>query len=318
MDRKFRRTGISFLTLGALLVGASCRGTCGGSSGDRSQVVAKVGDGAITLDEVKAKLNEQPAFVRARYDTVERKKEFVDNLVRFELLSQEARRRGLDKDPEVQAMLEKVMVQRLVKAIADEAKADVGDDEARKYYEGHKDEFVRPERVRLSHIFFASPRSNAERAQRKAEALKLLSTIKASAGASQAFEDAARSKSEDADTRAAGGDLGFRTREELEQLGGAALAQAAFGLKGLGEVGALVETDRGFHLVKLTSRQPGLDQPFESVKARIANRLGAERRTKSLDTFIAELRKGADVKIDEEALKKLDVRALASDDAASH
>ena len=62
-------------------------------------VVATVGDDVITAEEFKKRLDETSPFLRARYNTVERKKEFLENLVRNELLAQEAQRRGLDKAP---------------------------------------------------------------------------------------------------------------------------------------------------------------------------------------------------------------------------
>ena len=53
-------------------------------------------------------------FIRARYSTLERKKEFLDNLVRFEVLAREAEKQGLATDPDVQLTLKKIMVQKLV------------------------------------------------------------------------------------------------------------------------------------------------------------------------------------------------------------
>src|SRR5438270_12425179 len=63
-------------------------------------VVAEVGDEKITADEVRQRLNETSPFLRARYNTVERKKEFLENMVRNELLAQEAIRQGYDKRSE--------------------------------------------------------------------------------------------------------------------------------------------------------------------------------------------------------------------------
>lgn len=280
------------------------------------EAVARVGDGAITLDDVKAKLSEQPAFVRARYDSPEKKREFVDSLVRFELLAQEARRRGLDQDPEVQAMLEKVLVQRLVQTVAEEAGASVEDAEARAFYDANLQEYVRPEQVRVRHLFLSAPSDAEGRARRKAEAAQLLASLKRPGTPDEAFEEAVRAHSEDLETKGVGGDTGLRTREELESRGGSALAQNAFSLRTVGEVGTLVESERGFHLVKLIARQPALEQSFESVKPRIVNRLSAERRSKAVDELIASLRESTSVTIDDAMLEKLDVRALANEDAA--
>ncbi|WP_408889976.1 hypothetical protein VZQ01_36065 [Myxococcus faecalis] len=73
-------------------------------------------NGQPVMEEVvvEAKRREQPAFIRARY-AISEKTEFLDNLSRLELLAQEARRVGLDKEPEILATPAKVMVQKLLR-----------------------------------------------------------------------------------------------------------------------------------------------------------------------------------------------------------
>ncbi|XXF81061.1 peptidylprolyl isomerase [Myxococcaceae bacterium GXIMD 01537] len=276
---------------------------------DDSPVVAVIGERAITASEFQARLEEQPPFVRARYATLEKKKEYLDNLVRFELLAQEAWRRGLDKDPEVRAALEKVMVQKLLRSQSGEAAGGLPEADLRKYYEEHQDEFVKPERVRLSHIFLASPRADAKHPQVQASAAKLLAELKVQdvAGDKAAFEGNARNRSDDEATKASGGDLGYRSREELTLAWGPALADAAFGLKTIGDFGPVVATDKGFHLVKLTGRQVGLNLPFETARQRIESRLTMERRAKSLEELVASLRTGTSIQVKDDALEKIKV-----------
>ncbi len=275
------------------------------------EVVANVGDDTITVDEFKAKMEEQSPFIRARYTTLERKKEFLDNLVRFEVLAQEARRRGLEQDPEVQATMKKVMVQKLIRAEFDdnEAAKNVPEADLTKYYEEHLDDYKKPERVRISHVFLAAAAGDASRAKVKSEAAKLLADVKGKEAGTQktALTEAAKARSDDAATKPTGGDLTFKTKEELAAAWGTAVADAAFSLKTIGEIGSLVETEKGFHLVKLTGRQNALDRPYESVKSQIQNRLFRERRTKAFDDFVADLKTKADVKVKDEVLEKIDV-----------
>jgi hypothetical protein len=77
-------------------------------------VVAKVDDNVITVGDVQERLNKQSPFIRARYTTVEKKKEFLDNLVRFEVMAREAQRRGYDKDPEVQRVMKQQMISKFL------------------------------------------------------------------------------------------------------------------------------------------------------------------------------------------------------------
>lgn len=286
-----------------------------GCRGSKTGPVVAEGDGVvISVDQFKAKLEEQSPFVRARYASLDRKKEFLENLLRFELLAAEARRQKLDQDPEVQETLKKIMVQRLVRKSFDEGAAtDVPESDLRQYYDEHKDEFVKAERVRVSQILVRSAPNAPDRGAREAAARKIVARLKAEQAKNPlAFASLAREASDDAATKASGGDLGYRTREELEKQYGKAVAEAAFGLQRVGDESPVVASDEGFHLLKLAARQPALDRPFESVKAQLAGRVARERRTKDFDGFVQKLRSSAGIKVNDGELEKITVTAAAA------
>ncbi|MFP2926554.1 peptidyl-prolyl cis-trans isomerase [Pyxidicoccus sp. 3LG] len=297
--------------MAALLLVCACKGSGGSeaSGGKPDPVVAKVGDGAITVAELQARLEEQPPVLRSRYASLESKKEFLDNLVRFELLAQEARRQGLEQDPEVRDTLEKLIVQRLMKKhAATMAATPLPEEELRRYYQEHLAEYVRPEKVRVSQVFLASASNDSKRAAVKAEADKLLADVKRQeAGPVKlAFTELVRTRSDDAATKESAGDLGYLTREELAAKWGQAVADAAFGLQSLGDLGQ-VASERGLHLLKLTGRQPGMEQTFESVRPRIESRLQMERRARHMDELVSSLRSKTKVEVDEKALEGISV-----------
>src|SRR5579859_5988463 len=91
----------ALLFCGALAATSLACGRKGGSESKSGPAVATVGNDTITADEFKKRLEETSPFLRARYTTLERKKEFLDNLIRNELLAQEAEKQGLDKSPAV-------------------------------------------------------------------------------------------------------------------------------------------------------------------------------------------------------------------------
>ena len=98
-----------FLVIGLCALAVAC-----GPKKDEKKsgpVVAQGNGVTITADEFKARLDEQSPFIRARYATLERKKEFLDNLIRFEVLAREAEKQGIASDPDVQLTLKKIMVQ---------------------------------------------------------------------------------------------------------------------------------------------------------------------------------------------------------------
>jgi peptidyl-prolyl cis-trans isomerase C len=265
----------------------------------------------ITAEEFKARLDEQSPFIRARYTTLERKKEFLDNLVRFEVLAKEAEKQGLDKDADVQLTLRKVMVQKLVQRnFADQAGAkDLPEPELQKYYEDHKAEFQQPKKVRLAAVVFNAPAGSPDHAKKVAAAKKALAQVKAAEKTNTlAFAAAVTQYSEDAASKAVSGDLGFKTRDDLERTHGKGLAEAAFALKP-GELSGVVETAQGVYLLKATGVQEEVNRPFDSVKAQISSKLFREKRTKDFDELVKKLKEEAKVVVNDAELEKVAVAA---------
>lgn len=274
-------------------------------------VVAKGKGIAITADEFKARLDEQSPFIRARYSTLERKKEFLDNLVRFEVLAREAERQGLHKDPDVQNTLKKIMVQKLVqKNFQDTAgAADVPEAELQKYYEDHKGDYERPRRVRVAATIWNAPQGSPERAKKLALAQKALARLRAEEKKnSLAFAQIVSEFSEDTASKGRAGDLQFKSLEELTQAYSKEVAEAAFALKP-GETSGVVQGPQGLYLLKYTGEQPELNRTFEQVKGQIANKLHREKKTKEFDEWLKGLREKAQVTVDEKALEAIEVSA---------
>jgi peptidyl-prolyl cis-trans isomerase C len=262
----------------------------------------------ITADEMKARLDEQSPFIRQRYQTLEKKKEFLDNLVRFEVLAKAAEKEGLASDPDVQLTMRKIMVQKLVqKRFADgDPGKDIPEADAQKYYDGHKDEYVKPAKVRLAGILFAS--TAADRAAKGAQAKKALGQLKTSMKKNpMAIQPMARELSDDGATKGSGGDLGFKSKEELARQGGPAFADAAFALKE-GEP-VLLETPQGFWIVQLVGRQDELVRGFDQMKGQIQARLAREKRTKDFDEYVKKLKEEARVQVNDAELEKVPVSA---------
>ena len=282
-------------------------------------VVARVGGESITADEIKQRLSETSPFLRARYTTLERKKEFLDNLIKNELLAQEAQRLGLDKTPQVREQAKRAMIQELIHKQLDEklTGADIAEPELRKYYEAHLDDSVKPERARVFHIFFPA-RDAKEKAEAKRKAQALLKDIeqREKKGESNAFQVAAQKVSGDPQTAPLGGDLRFQSHDELAKAYSPELANAAFALTVPGERSGPVETPSGIELLKLQVKTVALTRSFEESKEAIRGRMARERRSRDYDDWIKRLRDAAHVSIDDAALDRVQVEAAPQPPAA--
>jgi peptidyl-prolyl cis-trans isomerase C len=281
-------------------------------SGKKSGPAVAKGKGlTITADEFKARLDEQSPFIRARYSSLDRKKEFLDNLIRFEVLAKEAERQKLDKDPEVQATLKKIMVQKLVqKNFQDQGNtSDVPDADVQKYFDDHKDEYNRPRRVRVAAVVWNAPQGSPDRAKKLALAQKALAKLKAEEKKNTlAFAQIVSEFSEDAATKATQGDLQFKSQDELAKAYSKEVAEAAFKLKA-GETSPIVQAPQGLYLLKFTGEQPEMIRTLDQVKAQIANKLHREKKTKEFDEWLKGLREKAEVKIDDKVLEGVEVAA---------
>jgi peptidyl-prolyl cis-trans isomerase C len=301
-----------FLVLGLCAAALACSQQKTPSQKAKSGPAVARGNGiTITADEFKARLDEQSPFIRARYSTLERKKEFLDNLIRFEVLALEAERQGLGNDPDVQQTLKKIMVQKLVQKNFSEpgATADVPEADVQKYYEEHVAEYVRPRRVRASAIVLQAPQGSPERAKKLAAAQKALARLKAEDKRSPlAFTQLVSELSDDVTTKAAGGDLQFKSRDELEKAYSTELADAVFSLKP-GETSGVVQSAQALYVVRFTGEQPELNRTFEQVKPQIANKLAREKKTKDFDEWLKRLREQAGITVDEAALQAIEVAA---------
>ena len=275
----------------------------------KGPLVAKGQGIAITADDLKARLDEQSPMVRQSFQNLERKKQFLDNLVRFELLAQAAEKAGLANDPDVKLTMKKVMVSKYYQRFFANAKgAEVPDAEVQKYYDEHPTEFHRPERIHAQQVFLKAAEGSPERAKKLAEAKKFLSKILADEKKNPgALSAVARQSSDDQATKGMGGDLGFKTREELEKAQGKGVAEAIFRLKDNETATTVLQTPQGFHLLRVVGRQPEQHRALEQAKAQIASRLQSQRKTKEFDEMVKKLRDDAHIVVDDAELEKVAV-----------
>jgi peptidyl-prolyl cis-trans isomerase C len=302
------QTSLFFRLLLAAGACLACQGRATKASTD-GPIVARVGSETISSAEFKDKIAGQASMARGRFSSLEKKKEFLDGMIRYQLMVNEAERLGLDKNPEVQEAKEHAMANELIhqKFDRDPALKQVPEPEMRAYYDAHKDDYVKPERVRLEIILFKG--KEGDRAIND-EAKRLLADLKQkeATGNGGAFATLARVRSDDDATKPRGGDTDFKTQEELAKAYGPAVAQAAVGLKGVNDTSDVVRGPNGWYLVKLMGRQNAMNRTFEQVEPMLEGRLWHERRTTLMENWIKELRAKTDVVVYDDELNKVDLQ----------
>lgn len=270
-----------------------------------AKIVAKVGERTITLGDFARTLERMDPFDRLRYQTKERRRELLQEMIDVELLAQEARRRGLDKRPDVEDALRQIYRDALLQKVRDALPppAAISAAEVKAYYDANADRFNEPERRRVSAIVLNG----------KAEAEKVLTAAQATKNATEwgglflknsITAPRVRGPNDPVDLA---GDLGIVGPPGDAKGGNTRVPEAAreavFKLPAVGQiVPSVIEADGKFFVVRLSGMTAGhkrsLAEADRTIRVAILQQKLAEME-KKLDE---ELRAKFPVQIDDKAL----------------
>jgi peptidyl-prolyl cis-trans isomerase C len=263
----------------------------------------------------KAGLGDDPQFASM-------KKEVLENLIGGELLWQEAKKLGFTIDSkEVDSRIAKVKTdiggpekfeeflkanrvdesyyrnfitkqlsvgklieEKIIKGISASEK------EIHEYYLANAERFTTPEQVRASHILCKVDKDATPEA--KAAAKKKIEGILAEAKKGTDFAELA-GKNSDCPSSTKGGDLGTFGRGRMVK----PFEDAAFALKKAGDLSGVVETDFGYHIIKLTDRKDGGVTTEKEAADGIKQTVTQQKSRKAIDDHVKGLRDKAKVDI---------------------
>ena len=258
----------------------------GGKAIHAAAELARVNGSVITLQDFEKRYKDNLKFFQFRAPT---KKNVLEDIIKHEIGVQQAKKLGLDKDPEVVEQMNNVLYQAFLnKKLSKQFDAiQVTDDEAKDWYGKN------PE-VRTSHIFIAV-RPDAKPAD-VAKAKKDIEDIYAKyvKPGNMSFAEVAQKYSEGAAAQM-GGDIDWQTRDHLDPAYFAAVSKLS-----VGGVTGVVHSQFGFHIIKLTGKK-GWDEVDRSMVKRL---VFDERRQTIFEGFMTQLRKQANVVVNAELLKE--------------
>lgn len=262
---------------------------CGRGSSPLDKTLVTVADKSITIKDFKNKFSRLPKHYQAVAE--KNKKNLLDDMIVESLFLEDALRKGLDKDREIKDILvearKKIIIAKFIKTEVDD-KVEVSEDEMKAFYEEHKDEFKSPRMWRASHILVAS----------EGEAKDIVAEL--SKGGN--FEDIARAKSIDA-TSARGGDVGyFRQGQVVPEFENTCLSL------NVGQTSAIVHTQFGYHIIKLTDKKNEAFEPYESAKPKIENALKLKKRNDLFDELVVSLKEKYRVRVEDDAIESLEAK----------
>ena len=167
--------------------------------------------------------------------------------------------------------------------------ATVSEAEVKAYYEKNKAQFELPEKISAQHILIKpTPPDNQET---RAEALKKIKKIQEALKTNPDFEGLAKEFSQCPSSKK-GGDLGFFSRGQMVP----PFENAAFAL-GINEISDVVETQFGYHLIKVTGKVAAKTIVFDQVKDQLKASLTKQKAMEDLGRFIDEAKKSGTIQL---------------------
>lgn len=280
-----------------------------GCKKDEDKVIIKVNDSPITkqeVDEIISKQMSSPFLAQLDKDSKEAKlltlvakDKAVNELIVKKIIADEIIKRNItvsqeELDDFKADMLEQIGGEDNLKMILEQNKmtqndfdtlvandiqvsklidtispVKVSEADVRKFYnENKKSKFTYPDTVKASHILVKD----------KAKAQEVLNKAKAP---NADFAALAKEYSEDTGSAIKGGDLGFFAKDQMVK----PFADAAFSLKP-DTISDLVESEFGYHIIKVTDRKRAGVMPFEEIKSEVKKFLEDEQKVQALQKFI--------------------------------
>ena len=235
-------------------------------------------------------------------------KTMIDKVGSKEQFNAILKRNGVSNEQFKKDLKEEVKVKKLVNMIEN---VKISDKDAEIFYKKNTKKFMYPDRVRASHILIlANPMEIANKiksqpenkdlsdtilkekvmAEMQARYAKALSIQAALKNLPDNFEKTAREESEDVATAKKGGDLGFFAKADMVE----PFATQAFSQQP-NTISPVIQTQYGYHIIKVTDRMAAGQEPFVKVKDQIKLYLQTQRQMVILEQLINQMKASAKI-----------------------
>jgi peptidyl-prolyl cis-trans isomerase C len=244
------------------------------------RIVAEVYGNKLTVGDLAS---------AARFDKT--KEGLLDNWISFKVVNHEALSRHYEQAPELKEMLDSYKKQLLKDAFIKKVilpQIMVSDGILKDYYSEHKEDFVKAPRYKLQQITVKS--------EEDAEAV--LEELKGGAD----FSWVAKNRSTDAN-REFGGNLGWKRKGQLP----AEFWDYLDSLE-LGQISPIISTGSSFLIIRMQDKEEGEIPKFEEIKGAVFNAYMQDKFGTLMDDYVAKLRDGADIRVNEKAVRSLEER----------
>jgi parvulin-like peptidyl-prolyl isomerase len=267
-------------------------------------IVGKMGAVELTAAELRPILDAQPPEARRQLAADPKQ---LDRLVESELVRKavlsEAKQKGWDKRPELQAMIERareqVIVGSYVSNVAKPAEGYPSEDEVKQFYEANKAQLQAPPQYQIAQIFLPAPagmeKAKADEAEKK---IKDLSAKLAKAPAD--FAKLAKENSAHKESAEKGGEIGWVGEDQMVP----EIRNVAAKL-GKGDISPPVKSSAGWHLIRLIEKKPPSLRPMAEVRGSLVSAMRQRKMQEGERVYLEALRTKARPTINQIELNKI-------------
>lgn len=279
-------------------------------SKDKDDVVAEIGNQKITKSDLDQKIettieqqllqlasylpaeerNKQKEMMLKQFSSLSQKMNFLNQIILEEILYRKAREEKLMNDKNIRNLLKTQQKSFLALKLFEKElneKINITESDLKNYYAAHKDDYVQPERAKISHILV----SNDE------DALKVREKLK-----DEPFENVAKEMSLDKKTSEEGGEIqGWIDNDNvpyIPALGNSPDAKEIIFETKSGEIAEKnIKTDKGLHIIKIKEHEEKIQKQFEEVAKEVYQSLRSEKEREVRKQLLNELKERYDVVI---------------------
>ena len=222
----------------------------------------------VTKDDIEKAIKEMPLPPGHTLETV--------------LAAQGMNRADFDKEINTGLKIQKLLEKQVASLPA------VSDEQIKKFYDENKERMTEPETVTARHLLVKIP-ENAD-AKAKTAAKEKAEGLRKQLEGGADFAKLVKENSDDPGSKDTGGEYTFPRGQMVK-----AFEDAAFGQK-LNEIGPLVETQFGYHIIQTLAKHEAKTAKLDDVKGDVRKHLENQAKGTAVQKYIEELRSKADIK----------------------
>src|ERR1700758_2006398 len=273
-------------------------------SASDTNVIARVGDTEIKLDEIRAGIESLDAREQA---ALARDPSLLNQTVRTLLMRRvvlkEALAKHWDTEPAVATLIQRArdnaVIESYLQSVSKPPDSFPTESELQAAYDARKSQLLVPRQFRLAQIFVALPKNADKTSTEKAQAK--LETIKKNLHQSGAdFATVAKANSEEPESATRGGELGWLTESQIQPE-----VRSQLGSLSKNSISEPIRLDDGWHILKMIEIKEPYTPALEEIRSALAQQLRNEKSQANSQAYLGKLLQQTPVAINELALSKV-------------